>query len=134
MNQNGILAKGMSLIYMLRLRKLSRITGFQIPIRTIGKGLTIWHWGTIIINEDSSIGDNCTIRPGVVIGHKFSGGKCPVIGNKVEINSGARIIGDITIGDNVIIAPNAVVTKDVPSNCIVGGVPARIIKTLNLVN
>lgn len=134
MNQNGIFAKCMSLIYMLRLRKLSRITGFQIPIRTIGKGLTIWHWGTIIINEDANIGENCTIRPGVVIGHKFAGGKCPIIGNNVEINSGARIIGDITIGDNVIIAPNAVVTKNVPSNSVVGGVPAKIIKTINFVD
>ena len=117
MNHKGFVAKLMSLHYMLKLRKLSRITGFQIPIRTIGKGLTIWHWGTIIINEDAQIGDNCTIRPGVMIGHKIAGEKSPRIGNNVEINSGARIIGDIEIGDNVIIAPNAVVVKNVPFNC-----------------
>lgn len=128
MNQTGLLAKIVSLYYMLKLRKLSKITGFQIPIRTIGKGLTIWHWGTIIINEDAQIGDYCTLRPGIIIGHKKEGEKSPVIGNYVEINSGARIIGDINIGDDVIIAPNAVVTHDVPSHSIVAGVPAKIIK------
>lgn len=128
MNNKGVFSILFALFYMRRLRRLSRVTGFQIPIRCIGKGLTIWHWGTIIINEDSQIGDFCTMRPGIVIGHKYAGGKCPVIGNHVEINSGARIIGDITIGDDVIIAPNAVVTHDVPSHSIVAGVPAKIIK------
>lgn len=128
MNNKGVFSVLFALFYMRRLRRLSRVTGFQIPIRCIGKGLTIWHWGTIIINEDSQIGDFCTMRPGIVIGHKYAGGKCPVIGNHVEINSGARIIGDITIGDDVIIAPNAVVTHDVPSHSIVAGVPAKIIK------
>lgn len=128
MNKNGIGAKLISLYYMLKLRRLSKITGFQIPIRTVGKGLTIWHWGTIIINESSTIGENCVMRPGIVIGHKNEGGGCPTIGNNVEINSGVRIIGDISIGDDVIIAPNAVVTHDIPSHSIVAGVPAKIIK------
>lgn len=115
-------------IALIRNRSLSRRTGFQIPVNVIGEGVCIYHYGTIIINQDSCVGKNCTIRPGIVIGHKCSGDPSPIIGDNVTINSGARIIGGIRIGNDVIIAPNAVVTHDIPSHCIVAGVPARIIK------
>lgn len=114
--------------YAYRLRKLSRITGFQIPPNTCEKGLTIWHWGTIIINPNVRLGMNCTLHPMVIIGHKQPGGACPQIGNNVVISGGSRIIGDISIGNNVVIAPNACVTKNVPNDCVVGGIPASIIK------
>ncbi len=118
--------------YLHKLRKLSRTTGFQIPPNTIGPGLTIWHWGPLIVNEKSRIGENCTIRPDVVIGYKDRSGVAPKIGDNVTINSGSRIIGNgIEVGDNVIIAPGAVVTKSIPSNCVVAGVPAKIIKYLS---
>ena len=52
----------------------------------------------------------------------------PVIGNNVEIHSGAKIVGPVRIGNNVIIGANAVVTKDIPDNCVVAGIPAKIIK------
>jgi len=122
------------LFYLRKYVRLGRITGFQIPINCIGKGLTIWHYGTIIINQDTKIGDYCTLRPDIVIGHKDSSGKSPIIGNNVTINSGARIIGDIVIGDDVIVAPNAVITHDVPSHSIVGGIPARILKKRSSLN
>ena len=119
------------LLYLHKLRKLSRITGFQIPPNTIGPGLTIWHWGPIIVNGNAFIGENCTIRPDVVIGYKDRNGTAPIIGNNVTINSGSRIIGNgIVVGDNVIIAPGAVVTKSIPSNCVVAGIPAIVIKQL----
>lgn len=127
-NRNSLLSKLLLPFYLRRYMMLGRKTGFQIPLNCIGKGLTIWHYGTIIINQNAKIGDYCTMRPDIVIGHKDGDSKCPVIGHNVVINSGARIIGDVTIGDNAVIAPNAVVTHDVPSNCIVGGVPAKIIK------
>lgn len=59
---------------------------------------------------------------------------CPYIGNNVEIKTGAKVIGDVTIGDYVIIGANAVVVKDIPSHSIVVGVPARIIKTRGSLN
>ena len=127
-NSKSLVWKLLLPIVLLRNRGLSRRTGFQIPINVIGEGLCIYHYGTIIINQDSCIGQNCIIRPGIVIGHKGSGEPSPIIGDNVIINSGARIIGGIRIGDDVIIAPNAVVTHDIPSHCIVAGVPARIIK------
>jgi serine O-acetyltransferase len=119
------------LLYLHKLRKLSRITGFQIPPNTIGPGLTIWHWGPIIVNGNAFIGENCTIRPDVVIGYKDRNGTAQIIGTNVTINSGSRIIGNgIVVGDNVIIAPGAVVTKSIPSNCVVAGIPAIVIKQL----
>lgn len=118
------------IFYLWRLRRLSRETGFQIPPNTLGKGITILHWGPLIINATSTLGHDCVLRPDIVIGYKDKTGPAPLIGNKVIINSGCRIIGNgIIIGDNVIIAPGAVVTKSVPSNCVVAGVPAKVIKS-----
>lgn len=62
------------LYHLSKLRKESHITGFQIEPDTCGKGLTIWHWGPIIVNGKARIGENCTLYPGVLIGHKSSGG------------------------------------------------------------
>ena len=105
---------------------MSYKTGFQIPPHTCGKGLQIWHYGYLIINSAVRIGDNVTLYPGVEIGEKDGG--CPTIGDNVFIGAGAKIFGPIKIGNNVTIAANAVVVKDVPDNAVVGGVPAKIIK------
>ena len=114
--------------YFYKLRRLSYKTGFQIPPNTIGKGIHIFHYGTIIVNPKASIGENAILYPGVVVGHKGDGTPPPTIGNNVFIGSGAKIIGPVKVGDNVTIAPNAVVVSDVPNNAVVGGVPARILK------
>lgn len=127
-NKNKLINKIILRWYLHRLRKYSRITGFQIPPNTIGPGVTIWHWGPIIINPAVRIGKNCTLNPMVIIGHKKTGSGAPQIGNNVFIGGGAKIIGNIKIGDNVTIAPNAVVVKDVPSDVIVAGIPSKIIE------
>ena len=127
MNQGkkNVLSK---LYYLYKLKKLSYKTGFQIPPYTCGKGLTIWHWGPIIINANARIGNFCTIQPMVVIGHKREGGGAPIVGDNCIIGAGARIIGDIKIGNRVQIAPNAVVVKNLPDDAVVGGVPSRLLK------
>lgn len=108
---------------------LSILTGINIPRTTkIGKGLRIHHYGCIIINSYSIIGDNCTIRHEVTIGNRNSDRDCPIIGNNCNIGAGAKILGAIKIGNNVDIGANAVIITDVPDNCIAVGVPARIIK------
>lgn len=116
------------LYYLWRLRVYSRLTGFQIEPNTVGKGLTIFHFGTIIINEETIIGDNLTIQPQVVFG--WDGRHAPKVGNNVTVFGGSIIYGDITIGDNVTIGCNSYVCQDVPSNCIVAGSPAKIIKRI----
>ncbi len=112
------------------------VLGIEIPRKLkAGKGLVFYHGQALVINQDTTIGDNCTLRNSVTIGHKkLSDGtfsKCPRIGNNVDIGANSCIIGDITIGDNVIIGAGAVVVKDVPSNSIAVGNPARIIERIN---
>ncbi len=91
----------------------------------IGPGLLIQHGFSTIINH-KRIGSNCKILQQVTIGYK--GGEAPTIGDNVTIYCGAKIVGGITIGNDVIIGANAVVVKDVPDHCIVAGIPAVIIK------
>lgn len=116
------------MFYSYRLRRLGYKTGFQIPPNVCGPGITIYHYGPIIINDKTRIGRNVVLYPGVLIGHKAPGQPAPIIGDNVFIGSGAKIIGGVHIGDNVVIAPNAVVVKDVTNNAVVGGVPARNLK------
>lgn len=126
--QDTVWGKIKKAYYSRRLLKYAYKTGFQIPPCVFGKGLTIWHWGMIIINSETKIGEKCVIHPNVIIGKRKTNGKAPIIGNNAYICGGARVLGDIVIGDNVTIAPNTVVFKDVPSNCVVAGNPAIIIK------
>ena len=111
--------KLLMLWWLHKLRKYSHITSFQIPPNVCGKGLTIWHWGPIIINPAAKIGNYCTLYPGVLIGHKEDNGGAAIIGNNVFIGAGTNIIGPVKIGDNVTIGQNCVITKDIPSNSVV---------------
>lgn len=96
----------------------------------IGKNTKFAYGGIgVVIHERAEIGDNCIIGQGITIGGKSKEYNVPKIGNSVYIAAGVRIIGNITIGDNVVIGANSVVTKDIPSNCIVAGIPAKVIKT-----
>ncbi len=70
----------------------------------------------------------------MTIGGRSGKENVPVIGNDVYIATGAKILGDIKVGNNVIIGANAVVIKDVPDNCVVAGVPAKIIKQNSNIN
>lgn len=107
---------------------------FDISFRAqIGPGLTIAHYGYIIVTSNTRIGKNCTLRPGVVFGKKLTastGG--PTVGDNVNIGVGTTIIGDVKIGSNVVIGANSVVTRDVPDNCVVAGAPARILRHVNI--
>ncbi len=95
---------------------------------TIGENLKIEHINGIVIGNQAVIGNDCIIYQQVTIGQKNN--KYPVIGNNVIMYPGCRIIGGITVGDNVVIGANAVVLTDVPSNTVVAGVPAKIVKNI----
>lgn len=98
----------------------------------IGKRSRFMYGGIgVVLHKNTIIGDDVAIGQGVTIGRKRKDG-CPVIGNSVYIGAGARVLGDIRIGDNVIIGANSVVVESIPENSIVFGVPAKIIKKLDV--
>ena len=92
----------------------------------IGGGLFIQHGFATMISAES-IGENCWINQQVTIGYNGHD-KPPVIGDNVMIFCGAKVLGSITVGDNVVIGANAVVIRDVESCAVMGGVPARRLK------
>lgn len=106
---------------------------YNISIRpnTCGYGLRIMHLsggGGCRIGVLKA-GNYCGFNAGVLIGTNNGEENRPTLGDHVAFGPGAKAFGKITIGNNVFVAPNAVVTKDIPDNCIVGGIPAKIIKT-----
>ena len=96
-----------------------------INTRDIGPRLFIQHGFATCISA-KSIGSDCWINQQVTIGYTFDP-EPPVIGNGVRISAGAKVIGQIHLGDNCIVAANAAAVKDVAENEIVGGVPSRVI-------
>ena len=92
---------------------------------TIGPGLFIQHGFSTIIMAD--MGANCWINQQVTIGYKDRSGR-PRLGDGVRVTAGAKVLGPVHIGDRVVIGANAVVVKDVPDDCIVVGIPARIVR------
>ena len=122
------------IIANLYLKRLTYKYGYQIPKSVkIGKGFLIMHFGHLVVNSKSIIGNNCSLYHGVTIGATFRGAKVgvPVLGNEVWVGAGAVIVGGIKIGDNVLIAPNSYVNFNVPSNSVVVGNPAKIISKEN---
>ena len=105
------------------------ITGIEIhPGARIGKGLFIDHGMGVGIGETTVIGDNVTLFQGVTLGGtgKEKGKRHPTLGNNVVVGTGAKVLGNIDIGDNVNVGANAVVIKDIPPNSTVVGVPGRV--------
>lgn len=108
-------------------------TGIEIhPGATIGKRLFIDHGMGVVIGETTIIGDDCVLYQGVTLGgvgtgeHKVK--RHPTLLNNVMVSAGAKVIGDVTIGNNSIVGAQTVVLADVPDNCTVVGVPAFIVK------
>lgn len=103
--------------------------GFQIyPETQIGEGFYLGHWGTVVVNPKTKIGKNCNIAQGVTIAQANRGKNegVPEIGDEVWIGPNVVIVGNIKIGNNVLIAPNAYVNFDVPANSVVIGNPGQI--------
>jgi len=106
---------------------------FSCSIKTgakIGKGSSVGLAGLgVAIHKRAVIGKNTIIGQGVTIGGRSKHNDVPIIGDNCFISPGAKILGPIKIGNNSIVGPNAVVIDDIPDNCIVVGIPAKIIKT-----
>jgi serine O-acetyltransferase len=98
----------------------------------IAAGFVVMHGHGIVIGADVVIGEGCKIFNGVTLGNKdftqASAGNQPVVGRNSTLCTGAKILGNIRIGDNVVVGANSVVLRDCPANSVVAGVPAVVIR------
>ncbi|MEW5676287.1 serine acetyltransferase [Flavobacterium enshiense] len=118
------------LLCLIWQKLIETITGISIPASaTIGRSFYIGHFGGIIFNAKTHIGDNCNVSQGVTIGVSGLGERrgVPVIGNNVYIGANAVVAGKITIGNNVVVGACSLVTSDVQENNVVLGVPAAVV-------
>jgi len=124
----AVLRKPLSALYHVLYKCIQILTGIELPCEVpIGSGFIIEHSGGIVVSGFASFGDNCRIRNGVVIGLSRVEDPCaPQLGNDVDVGTGAKLLGNIRIGNHVRIGANAVVITDVPDHSIAVGVPAVI--------
>ncbi len=109
--RRDILGRICSLYYLRRKNFLGNKLGFKIPRNTFKKGLTIYHHGMIIINENVRVGENACLHGGNCIGNNGIFEATPVVGDNLDLGIGAMIIGDVRLGNNIKVGANAVVTK-----------------------
>lgn len=124
--RKGKVGKVFGLFYLRKKNCLGNKLGFKIPRNTFGPGLTIFHHGEIIVNESAKIGANCRLHGGNCIGNDGIKDCSPRIGNDLDLGIGAKIIGDVYLGNFVRVGANAVITKSFDEDSItVAGIPAR---------
>lgn len=129
-NRQGVINNLLYAFYKFRFHRISVKLGFSIPMNVFDKGLSIAHYGSIVVNDNAKVGKNCRIQESTTIGTTGGSSKAPLIGDNVFIASGARIIGDIHLGDNIAVGANAVVIKSCEKNGVtLAGIPAKIIST-----
>nr|WP_321413143.1 serine acetyltransferase [uncultured Allomuricauda sp.] len=116
-------------------RKLALKLSFSIPENVFGPGLSIAHYGTIVVNSKAKVGKNCRIHVCVNIGASGGIPKAPTLGDNVYIGPGAKIFGDITLGNNIAIAANSSVNKSIlEDRILIAGSPAKKIKEIDVSN
>lgn len=132
MNIKSILLRApLSILYRALYRKVRNTYGIELPFTVkLGRRVIIEHQSAIVIHGYSTIGDDCIIRQGVTMGNRYLDRPydAPKLGARVNIGAGAKIFGNVTIGDDVNIGANAVVLIDIPAGQTAVGIPAKIIK------
>lgn len=128
-NASNIYHKILYFYYKMRLSSIGRKYNISISLNSCGYGLRILHLcgGGGVLLHIKKAGNYCGFNSGVLLGNKDSDDALCTIGDHTAFGPGAKAFGKLNIGSNVFVAANAVVTKDIPDNCIVGGIPAKII-------
>lgn len=119
-----------SVIYRFFERRIRFKYGIELPYTvSLGERVVFEHQHGIVVHGNCVIGDDCIIRQGVTLGNRYLDRpfEAPVLGSGVNVGAGAKVLGELKIGDNAVIGANAVVLKDVPAGKTVVGIPARII-------
>ncbi len=117
-----------ALAYILHNRTKKKYNVDIYPKANIGEGFVIAHLGAIVIGDMVLLKENITIQSGVTLGQKDSISQMPTIEGNTYIGTGAKLLGGITIGKNVVIGANSVVLNDVPNNAVCVGIPAKVIE------
>ncbi len=133
-NNKGLFHRLMATFYHIKRGRLGLRYNISIHPNTCGYGLKLMHLsggGGILLNVNK-MGNYCSFNSGCLLGNVGSNTNRPTIGDYVAFGPGAKAFGKITIGSNVFVAPNAIVTKDVESNRVVAGIPARFLKERKL--
>lgn len=129
-NIPSLTSKFMKAYYNYKIRVSARKLGYYIGINSCGAGLSLPHYGTVIISAEARLGKNCRVHVCVNIGRSAGEKKAPQIGDNVYIGPSCVLFGDIKIASNVTIGANATVNKSVEQeHVVIAGTPAKIIKT-----
>ncbi|MDH3009319.1 serine O-acetyltransferase [Gordonia alkanivorans] len=128
-NTHGALALLLRAVTSVRLKRLSVKTGISIPPNVFAPGLSIAHYGSVIVNKKARVGRFCRIHGAVNIGEYR--GEAPNLGDFVYIGPGAVLYGGIRVGSGVVVGANSVVREDVPDGVTVAGVPARVVSQVD---
>lgn len=127
--KKSVVFKPLKFFIHWRLSRISVMTGIHIPPGVCDKGLTLRHFGSIVVNASTKIGRNCCIHNNVNIGTSKGSKIAPKIGDNVYIGPGAVLFGEIEIADGCYIGANAVVNKSVHEpNSVILGVPGKVVK------
>lgn len=122
----------LSILYRALFRKIRNSYGIELPYSAqLGRRVVIEHQSCIVIHGDCIIGDDCIIRQGVTMGNRYLDRPfdAPKLGKRVNVGAGAKLFGNITIGDDVNIGANAVVLSDIPPGKTAVGIPAKILSS-----
>jgi serine O-acetyltransferase len=125
-----LLRAPLSMIYRAMFRYVRNRYGIEVPFSaTIGRRVIIEHQSGIVVHGDAVIGDDSIIRQGVTLGNKTLDRPfdAPVLGKRVNVGAGAKVLGAVRIGDGASIGANAVVLQDVPAGALAVGIPAKIL-------
>ena len=123
--RRGVMGKLVGKWHKMRSHRLSVRLGFTIPPNVFGPGLSIPHYGTIVVHGNVRAGKNCRLQEGVTIGATNGSHEAAVIGDNCYFGSGAKVIGAVRIADDVAVGANAVVTKDIAESGVTwAGAPA----------
>jgi serine O-acetyltransferase len=128
--QPKLLRAPFSILYQMLFRKIRNTYGIELPYTVqLGRRVIIEHQGAIVIHGNCSIGDESIIRQAVTLGNRYLDRPldAPKLGKRVNVGAGAKIFGNVTIGDGANIGANAVVLYDVPAEATAVGIPARIL-------
>ncbi len=122
----GPLRVGATGLHSLLTLLAQTVTGVEIGRGAlIGPGLLVQHGSGVVVHGEAVLGRDCVLLQGATIGNRSEGGRAPVLGDRVALNSHAHVLGAVTIGDDVVVGALSLVLHDVPAGTTVVGNPAR---------